>query len=551
MSRKAWLVLSLLLAALCALGGLCVWSGGVAYRRIRSAVITKTDQQAHLNNETLDTGATLRLVGALPPTLDPALVQDSTSAEYVVHLFSGLVGLDADLNVVPDLAAHWEISPDGRTYTFHLVPEATFQDGQPLTAEDVVYSWERACSPALASPVATSYLDDIVGVGAFARGEVAHIAGLKAVDAHTLRVQIDAPKAYFLAKLTYPVAFVVDRRQIEAEGADWALAPNGSGPFVLERLDRSRIVLKRNERYYGRRPALARVEYLLEPGLPMTMYESDEIDIVGVGPGEIDRVLDPANPLHDQYRLAPGMSVTYLGLNVTQPPFDDLRVRQAVAMAIDRRKLADLVLNHTALPAERILPPNLADDVGPITATLSYDPERARALLASSLYGAANAMPELVLSISGTSGHMPRMTRAILAMLEGNLGLKVRVEQLAWTDFLNDLTRRRFQMYSAGWVADYPDPQNFLDLLFYSSSPQNHTGYVNAEVDRLLERARVEGDRERRMALYRQAESRIVQEAPWVPLVYDVSGVLVKPYVKGYRAGGGLYPWLCDIYIKE
>jgi len=233
------------------------------------------------------TGGTLRLVGGLPPTLDPAMAQDSTSAEYIVHLFSGLVRLNGDLVVIPDLAANWTVSDDGRVYTFTLRDDARFADGRALTSADVVYSIERACSPATGSPVAASYLSDIVGVPEYATGAAASIDGLRAPSPRTVELTIDAPKAYFLAKLTYTASFVVDREQIEADSDGWMRQPNGSGPFVLAEMSQEHIVLERNENYYGTRPALDRVEYIVAGGFPVTMYENDELDIVDVPPSEM------------------------------------------------------------------------------------------------------------------------------------------------------------------------------------------------------------------------------------------------------------------------
>jgi len=460
------------------------------------------------------------------------MVQDSTSAEYVVHLFSGLVSLNSDLKVVPDLADHWEISGDGRTYTFHLLPEATFQDGKPIAAEDFVYALTRACSPELGSPVALSYLSDIVGVSDYGAGRADHISGVKALSEHVLEIEIDAPKVYFLAKLTYPTAFVVDREQVEREGSAWSRAPNGSGP------------------YYGQRPALDRIEFNLSGGLPITMYENDRLDIVGIGAAEIERISDPANPLHVEHHIASELSVQYLGLNVNRPPFDDIRVRQAFAHAIDAHRIADLVRKGTALAAKGVLPPAMPDYDEALEGN-RYDPERARALLVESRYGKQGTMPEIVLAVSGTSGHMPPVARAVLSMLEENLGIEARVEQVDWPHFLQDLNDQRYQMFSIGWIADYPDSQNFLDLLFHSQSSQNHTGYANAEVDRLLEQARVEIDPAKRTALYRQAERVIVGDAPWIPLTHGVTHTLVKPYVKGYHASASLYPWLKDIYLER
>lgn len=553
MSKKAWLVLILILGSLCALGAVCTTAGYLGYKAIISEQTSKiaVRRQPEENPEISKarSGGVLRLSGGRPPTLDPALVQDSTSAEYVVHLFSGLVTLNSQLEIVPDLASRWEVSQDGRTYTFHLLPTATFQDGKSITAQDFVYSLERACSPRLGSPVAPSYLGDIVGVPGFVAGRAEHITGLSALSDNTLQIEIDAPKAYFLAKLTYSTAFVVDKEQIEREGEAWLRHPNGSGPFVLERSDKESIILARNERYYGERPALQRVEYILSGGLPITMYENGRLDIVGVAPTEIERVLDPHNPLYAEHRETSELSVQYLGFNVNAPPFDELAVRQAFAQAIDKAKIADLVLKGTALPAVGILPPSMPDYDETITG-LPYDPERARQLLASSRYASPGEMPQVVLAISGTSGHMPPVTRAILSMVEENLGIEIMVEQIDWPHFLRDLNEQRYPMFSAGWIADYPDSQDFLDLLFHSQSAQNHTGYRNAEVDRLLEAAR-EGDRAERRTLYRRAERIIVQEVPWIPLTHGVTHTLVKPYVKGLESGASLYPWLKGIYLEN
>jgi ABC-type oligopeptide transport system substrate-binding subunit len=546
-TRRTILILALSLLVLvgaCSLMGVAVYralmGGGDALNGVAAVASESSPNSAE--------GGVLRLVGGLPPTLDPALVQDSTSAEYVVHLYSGLVSLDRDLEVVPDLATRWEISADGLVYTFYLEPEAVFADGRRITATDWVYSIERACSPALASPVALAYLDDIVGAAAFASGNAESIAGMEALDEHTVRVTIDAPKAYFLAKLTYPTAYVVDREQVEGAGPEWMLAPNGSGPFALESIDRERIVLRRNERYYGAAPALERIEYVLEGGLPITLYENDRLDIVAVSPSEIERVSDPENPLFDQLVEASELSVQYLGLNVDQPPFDDLAVRQAFAQAIDRDKLAHLVLNDTALPAYGVLPPAMPDYNRDLSG-LPYDPGRAQELLASSSY-AGDAMPEVVLAVSGTSGYMSSTTRAVLGMIEENLGIQMRVEQVEWSNFLQDLIQQRYQMFSAGWIGDYPDSQNFLDILFHSASSQNHTGYANPQVDALLEQARVAAG-QTRTDLYQEAERIIVADAAWIPLTHGVTYNLVKPHVKGFSPSPGLYPWLRNVYLER
>ena len=196
-------------------------------------------------------GGVFRRLWSDPPTLDPHLSSDTTSAGVVVEIYSGLVALNTDLQLVPDIADRWEISDDGRVYTFHIRDNARFQDGKPITASDFKWSLERAANPETASPVADTYLNDIIGVDAVIEGETTDIAGVRVIDDSTLQIEIDAPKAYFLAKLTYPTAYVLDRENVEAGGDSWTDTPNGSGPFKLaEYRVGERIVLERNENYY-------------------------------------------------------------------------------------------------------------------------------------------------------------------------------------------------------------------------------------------------------------------------------------------------------------
>jgi len=555
MPRRTCLIIAIVALSLCCLATACFAAehldtgdpGASATTLDETTDITR--DVAKQSTERAPGGA-IRLAGALPPTLDPALVQDATSAEYIVHLYSGLVRLNAYLTVVPDLASWWEIDDSGRTYTFYLRDDIVFANGRDITSEDIVYSIERACSPEMASPVALSYLSDIIGVQDYARGETDHIAGLKAVSDDIVEMTIDAPKAYFLARLSYPVSYVVDREQVEQEGDRWMLHPNGSGPFVLESLTQETIVLAPNGNYYGRPPSLDRVEYMLQGGYAITMYENDELDLVQVPPSEMERMLDPENPLSGELHGAPELSVTYVGFDVTTPPFADLAVRQAFAQAIDRDKIADLVLQGTASAAHSILPPGMPDHDEDLD-VLPYDPDRARNLLAGSDYGAGNALPEIVLATSGTSGYMDSVTAAIVTMLEDNLDVRIQVHQVEWSDFLRDLNQQRYQMYIAGWIADYPDSENFLDLLFHSQSNQNHTGYANAEVDDLVERARVESDSNVRASLYHQAECLILSDAPWIPLTHGMTWTLVKPEVHGFEAMSAVYPWLQDLYLDQ
>ena len=294
-----------------------------------------------------------------PPTLDPHLTTDNISGGLVNEIFGGLVTLGLDLKVAPDLAERWDVSEDGRVYTFYLRKDAKFHDGKPVTAEDVRWSLERVADPNTLSPVAEQYLSDIVGVSAKLKGRASTISGLQVVDKNTIRITIDEPKSYFLAKLTYPTAFILDRTNVEGDGNDWLLQPNGTGPFKLAEYKVGEIIrLTRNEYYHLGPPNLDEVEFILAGGDPMIMYENDEIHLTGVSLADLERVRDPNEPLNAELKAAPSsFGVSYIGLNVEQPPLDDPLFRQALSLAIDRETISTVVLDGLRIPATTIIPP--------------------------------------------------------------------------------------------------------------------------------------------------------------------------------------------------
>jgi len=500
------------------------------------------------------TGGELRLLGRDPITLDPACASDVDSANYIVEVFGGLVTIDRELQIVPDIAERWDISDDGTVYTFQLRRGVLFHKGdRQATASDVKYSMERALDPDTQSPVAETYLGDIVGVEEFADGEADEVTGIEVVDNYTLRLTIDAPKPYFLAKLTYPTGFVVDRRQVEGSTCfsktNWQRKPNATGPFKLKEWDLGqRIVLEPNSRYHLGAPSLGRVVYTLGGGSAITMYENDEIDVTGVGLNDIERVRDPAEPLNKEFHEAPRMDIWYIGFNVEDEPFDDPKVRQAFAHAIDKDKLIEVVLLDAVVEADGILPPDIPGFNEDLQG-LEFDPEKAQQLLAESNY--AEGLPDIEIASSGRGASVGPVSEAILFMWEENLGVDVSVRQTEFATFLDDLRDGEYQMFELGWVADYPDPENFLKIQFYSGSSNNYSQYANPEVDRLLEQADTEADEARRLSLYQQAEQIIVNEASWIPLFHDKFSVLIKPYVKGYLLPPFVIPRLRYVQIEE
>ncbi|HZA25939.1 MAG TPA: peptide ABC transporter substrate-binding protein, partial [Dehalococcoidia bacterium] len=472
-----------------------------------------------------------------PPTLDPHLTTDNISGRLVNEIFGGLVTIDLDLNVVPDLAESIDISPGGTVYTFHLRQDAVFHDGKPVTAQDFKWSLERVADPATQSPVVDLYLSDIVGVSEKLEGEASSIQGVKVIDDHTLEITIDAPKAYFLSKLTYPTAFVLDRENVEGN-PDWLREPNGTGPFKLAQYDVGETIrLVHHDKYHLEPAHLDEVEFILGGGDSMLMYENNEIHLTGVGLADLDRIRDPSSPLNSQLKQAPStFSVDFIGMNVEEPPFDDPKVRQALNLAISKEAIATQVLENVVRPANGIIPPGFPS-YNPDLRSYEYNPERARQLLQESKYGDnLENLPRITLNISGSFGaNVPLDLEVILQSWEEELGVQVDIQQTEWATFIQDVHARRYQMFSMAWGADYPDPQDFLDILFHSESDNDWTNYSNPEVDALLEQARVEQDQEKRFEMYNRIEQMILDDAPWIPLWYSgESYALIKPEVKQY-----------------
>ena len=483
-------------------------------------------------------GGTLVRLFADPPTLDPHLAGDATSAVIINEVYGGLVTLSLEYQPVLDLAESVSISDDGLVYTFVLRENAKFHDGKPVTAHDVKWSIERAANPDTLSTTASNYLSDIVGVTERLDGAASEVSGVRVINDRTVEFTIDAPKSYFLAKLSYPTAFVLDREQVTEDGS-WLEQPNGTGPFKLATYDIGElIILERNEFYHLGPPHLESVHMILSGGSAMIMYKNDEIHLTGVGIDDLPGLLNPNDPLNPQLHRSPqDFDVFYVGLNAAEPPFDDVKVRQALNYAVNLESIADNVLDGRVSPATGVIPPGFPS-FNENLRSYEYNHDLAMELLQQSTYGDALAsgdFPRITLTISGSFGAtVPQYLEVMLEQWR-SLGIEIDIQQTEWATFLADVNEEKYQMFSLGWIADYPDPENFLDLLFHSESSNNHTNYSNPEVDRLLEEARTERDRERRFEIYNQVEQMILDDAPWVWTWFSGEGyALIKPEVSDY-----------------
>lgn len=485
----------------------------------------------------LERSETLVMLGGdpIPRFLDPAR-QTGSAAGYVGLLYSGLVRLTPELQVEPDLAESWTVSEDGTVYTFTLREDMKFHDGKPITAADIQASWERAADPETDSTTTDTYLGDILGVAEKLNGEAETISGLEVVDERTLVVTLDGPKPYFLSKLTYPTSFVVDLDSVDPEDEDWVFEPNASGPYTLREFREDEVMIfERNENYHTA-PAIPQVVFLLyRIGSSTSLFESGEVDIIGVGSNEAKRVRQPGDKLHEQWLSTTSLCTTFVQMNNEIPPMDDPDVRQAFSLAVDKKGYNELMNEGIPLVAGSILPPAMPGysvEKAQALAEEGYDPEAAQAALAESNY--ADGLPPIILTAGGYGDADQGGLDALIAGWNDVLGAEVTVEFVDPEDYSRAARENHGHMVSYGWCADYPDPQNFLDVLYHSDSEFNVAGYSNTEIDALLEESRTELDPAKRLALYQEINMALLDDTAAIPLVHDVSDVLVNDRVQGY-----------------
>ena len=475
----------------------------------------------------------LTLTSSDPFTLDPATCNEALSSGYIMQIYSGLLKLNDNLEPVPDIAESMPIiSSDGLTYTFHLRQDVKFQDGRTVTASDFKYSWERAANPATNSPTAATYLGDIVGVKDMLAGKANQISGVKTIDDYTLQVTIDSPKSYFLYKLTYPPSFVVDKDNVSS-GANWWQKPDGTGPFkVQEWVKGTDFILDRNDLYYGDKAKIDQVKMILNStSSDMDLFETGQIDVAGASAAYYDKIMDKAEPFYNDLHISPNLSLDYIGFNCKQPPFDDVSIRIAFSQAIDKDKIISLSYRNMVQKAEGILPPGIPGYNKNLVG-LDFDVNKAKELIKASRYGDVSKLPPITLTIAGAGGSAGPLFEALVYQWKQNLGVDVKIREVEPEIFSLVLSQEPDQMYYFGWIADYPYPQDFLDILFSSGSSYNYGGYSNPEVDSLIQQANQELDQTKAFALYQQAEQQIVNDAACLPLTFGETYLLIQPYVK-------------------
>ena len=496
---------------------------------------------------------TLRLEGGEPITLDPAHVRDTGSAGYVQEIFAGLTRIAPDLSIEPDLASGWTVSNAGRTYTFSVRREAKFHDGRQLTAQDVAWSWTRALDPDTGSLSGPVFLEDIEGAAAYAAGAADSVSGLRVLGSRTLEVTLTTPLSFFPSKLSVGPTLILDRHNVDA-GDAWWRSPNGSGPYALEDWRPETLITLRRAAtasWLSGGPEIVEF-HQLDVGEGLLWYENDEVDLVRIGGASLDQFRDPNEPRRGQVLTTPNLAIQYLGFNTTLPPFDDVHVRRALALATDRAFINEAVLGGTQREAKGVIPPGLPGH-RPDFAGLTFDLDAARKELAESSYGGAESLPPIIVVGPGDGLSVNPVLEVVVDSWRTELGLDVIIEVRSFDDVVATLDDpdHDIQAFFLGWSADFPDAFNFTDELFGSDRPDNSWRLSDTVVDDSIERARNAETDEERLEHYGAIEGRVIEQGVLIPLMFFVSHELVQPWVEGYAGRPMTREWLTDLTITR
>lgn len=478
--------------------------------------------------------------GAEPGSLDPHRTQGVPGSNIGRDLFEGLMSEAPDGTVIAGAAESWEISDDGRTYRFSLRPEARWSNGDPVTADDFVYSLRRSLDPATLSNY-TFILNPILNAEAVAAGQLPTTeVGVRALDSHTLEIRLENITPYFLGLLTHSASYPVHPPSAEAHGNQYARPGNmvSNGAYRLEEwVVQSHVKLVRNEHYWDNgNTTIDEVWYYPteDQTAELSRFRAGELDLSNAIPKrQVDWIREN---LPEELVISPYLGTYYFGFNLTRPPFqDNPELRRALALAVDRDIITGQVTNAGEVPAYGWVPPvqNYTGQQMPEAAwTQEERVAEARRLYALAGYSEENPLRTRILY--NTQEDHRRIAVAIASMWKQTLGVEVEILNQEWKVFLDTRQQKiETELYRSGWIGDYNDAYTFAEL-FASGSGLNHTGYSSPDYDRLLREASAEGDMKRRAELLQQAERVLVEDLPIMPLYFYVTARLVRPWVGGY-----------------
>ena len=483
--------------------------------------------------------------GAEPQGLDPHVVTGVPENHLVRALFEGLaVKNPITLEPEPGVAERWDISEDGTVYTFYINPEAKWSNGESITASDYVWSWNRALHPDTGSLYAYM-LYPIVNSEAYSKREIIDFGdvGVKALNDLTLEVTLNAPTPYFLQLMDHYSTFAVHPETLLKHGkmtdryTPWTRVSNivSNGPFTLEEWSLNRrIIVKKSEHYWDRDNVALNGVYFYPTENVISeerMFRAEQLHYTAVVP--LDKIPDYRAAEDSPYVQSPYLGTYYYLVNTDRPPVDNVLVRRALSYALDRDTLTRTVLQNTAIPAYSITPPDTLGYNPP--KLFDYNPEKARELLAEAGYPNGEGWPGLEIIYNTQEAHR-KIAVAVQQMWKRELNIDVTISNQEWKVYLNSVSQRDFQIARRGWIGDYVDANNFLDL-FITDGGNNNTGYSDAIYDDIiLNRAPKAKSRQERYGLFLEAETMMMNDMPIIPIYTYTSKHLIHPSVEGIYA---------------
>jgi oligopeptide transport system substrate-binding protein len=495
--------------------------------------------------------------GSEPASLDPHKVESDVEFNLISDFFDGLVSVRSDGSIEPRLAEKWE-EKDSTIWTFHLRPGIKWSNGQPITAQDVVWSWQRLADPKTASPYA-SYLGNmhIENAAEIAQGtKAAETLGVKAVDDHTLQITLTQPTAAFLSMLAHPSLVPLDKALIEKFGEKWTQPDNfvSSGAYSPKQwVVNEKIVAERNPQYWDNsHTVINKVTYLpvSSETADINRYKAGEIDIVYSLPQTLFASLKKSIP--DQVHVTPKLATYYFEFNTTKAPFNDARVRRALNMALDKDIIADKVLGQGQIPAWVVSQKKIGgvELKSPEYANWSHEKRVAEAkkLLTEAGYNASH--PLVFNLLYNTSENHKRIAIAVSSMWSKNLGVEAKLQNQEWKTMLDTMHSGNFDAVRYAWIADYDDASTFLNN-FRTGDSENTSQYTNANFDEAMKNAAKADNVVERGQFYQQAENQLAEDVPAIPVYHYVLAQLVKPYVGGYAPSNLGFYYTKDMYIKK
>ncbi len=476
---------------------------------------------------------------AEPRSLDPHLIQGEWESNIVGDLLMGLTIDGPDGISIPGAAERWETSEDGLTWTFHLRAH-DWSDGSPVTADDFVYAWRRMLAPETAAPYA-SLLYIFKNAQPVNAGEMPVDAlGARAIDAQTLELQLESPAPYLAELMSSFTTYPVPRAAIETHGAAWTRPGNyvGNGPFTLtEWAANDHITLEKNPSFYdAENVALSGVVYYptTDADAALRRFRAGELDTSELPAQQIDWL---RTNMPEAVRIEPFLGVEYITINTTRPPFNDVRVREALNLAIDREILTDQILRLGNRPAYTVVPPGTANYPGGNAMPVAAVPKAERVARAQQLMRDAGYGPDNLLSASllvrSASADARRVPAAIQQMWR-EIYIALDIDQADGAITYSRIQEGDYDLGLVNWIADFNDARNFLFLLTGGPNGKNYARYDNPAFDALILESDLETDSARRGALMAEAEALALGEYPWVPVYFLVTRDLVQPYVGGW-----------------